>query len=270
MTGYLGKMEVHVHALLPCYLLLMMGLGAGHAAVNALVCLLLHETGHIAVAALLREPVLSLTLMPMGGKVHIGGLYRLPALKLIAIALAGPMASMLGAFIGIMLPHVFPLRFALMNLMLAAFNLLPAAPLDGGRLLTALIRGRLGLRRSVRITVWMGRIFGGMLLAAAVILLFAGAPFLPICIVGIYMIAAAEQESESCEMSALNDVMQLTKASRLMRPMPMQIYTCLPGTPEAQILRILRPDRCTILNWQGTGKWESDICWLENKLGNPP
>src|SRR5262245_643146 len=110
---------------------------------------LFHELSHSVVARAYKIPVISITLFVFGGVARIG---REPskAIQEFNIAIAGPIASLFlaGAFFGLTL--IFPYSamagalatwLAETNLSLALFNLVPGFPLDGGRILRAIVWG---------------------------------------------------------------------------------------------------------------------------------
>lgn len=126
-------------------------------------CIALHEAGHALAARAYGIGTRDITLYPMGG---IASLERMPERpgREIAIALAGPAVNVLialgivaGAILGeVTLPglwtspevglgELFLSRLLLANTFLALFNLIPAFPMDGGRVLRALLS--LGMTR---------------------------------------------------------------------------------------------------------------------------
>jgi stage IV sporulation protein FB len=126
------------------------------------VCVVLHELGHAAVALWHGIPITSITLYPFGGVARLGTRFVRGQVEL-RIALAGPIVNLalaaivwLAAAGRVLGPWPAPAQQLLAvlfwaNLMLAAFNLLPAFPLDGGRVLRGALEPSLG---RVRATVW--------------------------------------------------------------------------------------------------------------------
>ncbi len=121
------------------------------AAVLLFVCVLLHELGHSIVARWFGIPVHQVTLFIFGGVAQIGQEAKRPLVELL-VALAGPLVSFgLAAFfvyaIGIVPRHspVADITQALLNYLFSVnagillFNLLPGFPLDGGRVLRAIL-----------------------------------------------------------------------------------------------------------------------------------
>ncbi len=136
-----------------------------------LASLLAHELAHSLVARRYGVPVKSITLWLLGGISELGGEAPGPAAEA-RIAGAGPLTSLVlgGIFIGLAvlagtghparasIPGVIVTALAYLgvsNVVLAVFNVIPAAPLDGGRLLRAVVWWRTGDK--VKATVWAGR-----------------------------------------------------------------------------------------------------------------
>ena len=134
--------------------------------------LILHELGHSVIALRYKIPVVSITLFFFGGLARIA---RDPetALQEFNIAIAGPIVSfMLGAaFMGIYaVAPSGPLQLAALylseiNLILGAFNLLPGFPMDGGRVLRAIVWGiTKNFDRATQIASRSGQIFAYMMI----------------------------------------------------------------------------------------------------------
>ena len=132
-------------------------LGAGTFAAS----LLAHELAHTAAALRARVPVEEVKLVFLGGMARLGDSPR-RAVDELRIAAAGPAAS--AALAALFAVSALPLGnpatsapaalfawSAAMNLVLAAFNMLPFAPLDGGRVLAALLWRRSGDRLGARL-----------------------------------------------------------------------------------------------------------------------
>jgi len=135
----------------------------------------LHEYGHALAARYFGIGTQDITLYPIGGVARLESMPRSPGAELI-VAAAGPFVNMVLAF-GFAAYHTLtsatggsaftasgeltlPLQLAVVNLGLGLFNLVPAFPMDGGRILRALLA--IGGNR-VRATVWAARV--GRLLA---------------------------------------------------------------------------------------------------------
>lgn len=109
----------------------------------AFLSVIVHEFAHIYVARGLKYQVETLELLPFGGVAHIYNLGKASAGQEIMIALAGPATSLVITIVSYLFYQSIPLYKDLFqflyntNFMLATFNMLPALPLDGGRVVRA-------------------------------------------------------------------------------------------------------------------------------------
>jgi Zn-dependent protease len=141
--------------------------GACAFAVLLLVSVLLHEIGHCLVARAFDLPVKSITVTFLAGLTEITEPPQTPAREY-AVAVVGPMVSLLLAGIGWAgrevlepgsLPFLLMTVVAASNALVAAFNLLPGLPLDGGRVLRSVLWRLTGdPDRSTIAAAWAGRV----------------------------------------------------------------------------------------------------------------
>ncbi|MEZ4380787.1 MAG: site-2 protease family protein [Nannocystaceae bacterium] len=156
---------------------------------------LLHELGHALTARLYGIETRRITLSPLGGIAQLDSGALSPRAEL-WVALAGPLTSFalaglfftIAAVTGSFSPTTFVGGLAWANLMLAAFNMLPAFPMDGGRVFRAALAKRVGYRRATEAAVKVGR-------AAAVGMMLLGLFTRPLLIlVGAFVYFAAGAE----------------------------------------------------------------------------
>jgi Zn-dependent protease len=134
------------------------GLGAKAVIVLLMGCasVLLHELGHAFVGRLLRVPTVGITLHALGGETRLAAFPSRPRDEVL-IAAAGPAVSLLcagGAGVWLLATNaIWAEVLMVVNLLLAGSNLIPALPLDGGRLLRAALVPHYGLRRATELAV---------------------------------------------------------------------------------------------------------------------
>jgi Zn-dependent protease len=131
------------------------------------VSVLLHELGHCLVARSFGLPVRRIVVNFLAGATEVTRQPETPGREY-AVAVAGPMVSLLLAGAGVgLLPHLehhslswrVVENVALSNGLIAAFNLLPGLPLDGGRVLRAVVWKVIGdADRATRVAAWAGRV----------------------------------------------------------------------------------------------------------------
>lgn len=193
--------------------LLVAGIMALTGAVLVVVTTFAHELGHALEARHRDIEVVGITLLLFGGVTEMHA-HSQTARDELAVAAVGPYVSLLcGALFGIVATFADALLPALAaapvgqvagvlgwwNVLLAVFNLVPGAPLDGGRVLRALLWMALGDRmRALTISVRLGQILGvaliGFGLWTLTRTLAAWVPALAFVVVGTFMIRAAGSE----------------------------------------------------------------------------
>jgi Zn-dependent protease len=143
-------------------------------AISLFAAVLLHEIGHATMALRFEMPVRAITLMILGGMTEIDQEDASPK-HLFLVAAAGPAVNVALGVTCIVTARVLPsswtdlmiylVLFGGLNLFLAVFNLIPAMPLDGGRMLKATLSFRMDSVRAGHITGTVGRtiaLIGGM------------------------------------------------------------------------------------------------------------
>lgn len=169
--GRVAGINVYLH---PTFLLLLawpLMTGGGFLAAALIVaafgCVLLHELGHALAARRFGIGTEDITLYPIGGVARLNRIPRSPRAEVL-IALAGPAVNVviLAALLGlgwsgmiraVPLPAVFLVNLIFVNAMLVGFNMIPAFPMDGGRVLRAALSGWLGRVRATEIAAGIGR-----------------------------------------------------------------------------------------------------------------
>ncbi|MCL4232163.1 MAG: site-2 protease family protein [Dehalococcoidia bacterium] len=217
------------------------GSTAGHVALAVVssvlffASIILHELGHSLVARLYQIPVRSITLFLFGGVAHITRDAARPSAELL-MALAGPLVSfaIAAACFGSLWAmggggsepqHVMLLWVGAMNGLLGAFNLLPAFPMDGGRVFHSLLWLITGNRyRASMVAGWTGRLFAWSMMALGALALlghvvwvfdrFGGVWFI---FIGLFLEGAARQ---SLFYARLAETLDRYRAGDLMVPNP--------------------------------------------------
>jgi Zn-dependent protease len=137
------------------------------------LCVLLHEFGHALSAARYGIPTKDITLLPIGGLARLEKIPERPWHELV-VAIAGPAVNVgiiivLGAlmYFGKGLPlgmdilslesNSLLVNLLLVNISLVVFNLIPAFPMDGGRILRSLLAMKLSKLKATKIAVRIGQ-----------------------------------------------------------------------------------------------------------------
>ncbi len=193
------------------------------------VCVVLHEFGHIAAARYFGIATPDITLLPIGGVARLERMPEEPGQEFV-IAIAGPLVNV--AIAGLILlvlggpaavgemaviedPRTdFLVRLAGVNIFLVLFNMIPAFPMDGGRILRAALASRLSWSRATQIAATIGQ-------GLAFVFGFVGLFYNPLLIfIGIFVYLAAAAEAQNAQMrevatSVLVGDVMITEFARL-------------------------------------------------------
>jgi Zn-dependent protease/predicted transcriptional regulator len=214
--GTIAGIGVYMHATFLLLILFILGLylhqgrtleGALAGILFILVifgCIVLHELGHALAARKYGIQTRDITLLPIGGLARLERMPDVPIQEL-WVALAGPAVNAViagGLYVGALIagisPQVQPFhwtggnflnRLMVVNLWLLAFNLIPAFPMDGGRVLRAILATRMEYTRA---TVLASRIGQAIAYVFGFVGLFTD-PFL--LFIALFVWMGAEQEA---------------------------------------------------------------------------
>jgi len=185
--------------------------GDASAAVDTVVfviavfgCVVLHELGHALAARRYGITTPDITLLPIGGLARLSRIPEKPSEEIV-IAIAGPAVNVVIAAILIVAfgagfdpaslseienpTYGFATRLAVVNIFLVLFNIIPAFPMDGGRVLRALLAFRMGRRKATELAARIGQAlaFGFGFLG-----LIGGNAILVFIAIFVYLAAAGE------------------------------------------------------------------------------
>ncbi len=185
------------------------------------ISILLHEVAHSIVAKQHKIPVHKITLFFFGGVASIGK-GKLTPKKEFEMAVAGPLFSILLSLLffivykSVSFLYVNALAFYLykINLIVALFNLAPGFPLDGGRILRAILwYFYKDIVKATKIASFCGKVFAGILVIGGFIGLFFGGFGLWFIVLGFFLYMIAET---SYEQTVVNVLLQGVKVDKLL------------------------------------------------------
>ena len=211
-------------------------------ATGLFVGVLLHELGHSWTARRYGVTITSITLWIFGGMAHMENLPEDWDVELY-VALAGPAMSVLVGAVCYALLFVLPAQpilvfvvgsLAVINVTLAIFNLVPAFPMDGGRVLRALLARSRPYAEATQTAAAVGKL---MAVLMAVFAVLAFAPLLLLIAMFVYVAAGAESRT-----TVVRELLRDMTARELMST---EIRTVTPETTVAEFLDRVLTERTT-------------------------
>ena len=174
-------------------------------------CVLLHELGHALAARQFGILTRNITLLPIGG---VAALERMPrkSLQELWIAVAGPLVNVaiaLTLVVGLLLIPLptgsvilaFVSNLVVANVILVVFNMIPAFPMDGGRVLRSLLAMKMDYVRATQIAATVGQVCA---IGLGLLGLFLGDVLL--VLIGCFVFFAARAEKNFVAARPLDDL----------------------------------------------------------------
>lgn len=188
-------------------------------------CIVLHELGHALTARRYGIPTRDITLLPIGGVARLERMPEDPTQEF-RVAIAGPAVNVFIAIVivvglsvaGAWKPFTeiawiggtasdFLLRLMWVNLFIVGFNLLPAFPMDGGRILRSILARKLDLVQATQISAKIGQ---SMAFVFGFFGILALNPFL--ILIALFVFVGAQAESHSAQLTSFIRGLQVKDA----------------------------------------------------------
>lgn len=210
------EVRIHVTFFILLAFVAFQGMAGGQGAAGALdavlfvsaafVCVLLHEFGHVFAARGYGIHTPDITLLPIGGMARLERMPRKPSQELV-VAVCGPLVNIVIAaaiylLLGVSLvmnPEYhfeqtgrFWEKLMAWNLLMVAFNMIPAFPMDGGRVLRAFLAMLLDYGRATR---WAATLGQAIALVTALWMLLSGNVSPVLLLIAFFIFMAAGQEA---------------------------------------------------------------------------
>lgn len=235
----------------PLFFVLLLGAAAFGLLPQVLLLfaiVLWHETAHIIVAKLYHLDVTEVELLPFGGVARLEALLQTnPSLEW-KVAIIGPISNLLlmGLLYGASLHYNLPdslYEFALMaNAGMFFFNLLPALPLDGGRVLRSILVQRRGFREATDMAALIGQVMAVLMCAWGVYVLYSG--FMggtAFIVLAAFVFTAARSERKNAVYIFMRYMTHKKSEIRLRRVMVLHQLVATTETSVGEVVRKFQP-----------------------------
>jgi len=230
------------------------------------VFVVVHELSHSWVARHYNIKVRKIILYPIGGVSEIEEIPKNPRIEW-RMAIAGPLASFLIGGILLALDQIITIEtlpipgleatgnllftLGILNLLLGAFNLIPAFPMDGGRVFRALLAERMKYSDATKYAAFIGRFLGIMM---AVFGIFYN---IWLTIIGVFIYIGANEEAES---TIVSTTMARVRIKDVMYP---EAAVAKPETTLAEALEIMFKARYHDILVEKDGVLQGIVTWSE-------
>jgi stage IV sporulation protein FB len=241
-------MKVKVHPLFVLLMLISCWTPYFTEMVLLFATVVIHELGHVAAAFFLGYRVKEMEILPFGGVARLehGSMGWQPRHETL-IAIAGPFVNFFMLFLIIALQGIsrIPPETASyliqVNLTLAFFNLLPALPLDGGRIARAAYARKLGFQMATGVAIHMAFLLSTVLMMAGLLALWAGFVQIGMVTLGVFLFVSAWQLRRQLQYDTIR-FLDTKKRQRLNRPLPVRSIAATNETPLLRVLAQFAPD----------------------------
>lgn len=225
---------------------------------------LAHEFAHVATARWLNVPVAEVELLPFGGVTRVGADLVMDPSKEFYVAAAGPASNLVMVGIGVAFKNyglwdnnLGPF-FLQCNLLIAAFNLLPALPLDGGRVYRAYLAPRMGIRDATYRAAGLGQAWAVIIAMFGSVGLVMGFTGLDVLLTGLFLFYAATRERGMAPYLFIRHVAQKKEELSRVGVLPSEILTAFEHVTLGDIIRCFVPQKfhmvlCMNKEWQFKG-----------------
>lgn len=231
---------LYIHILIAPMIILSYYLGSLSTFLMSFGVVLVHELFHLLTSLILGADVKSIIILPFGMTLRLSHDVMRHPKKEIAIALSGPFANVLMLFVAeFLVPSVNLSVFKVINWSVLILNLIPVPPLDGGRVLRAVIIKYTGLMSAAGIIRRISKIFIALisLLGAGVVIYTHGNPSL--MIIGAFLAFSMIEEKRNSDLLIMYELIGEKEKFKNKNLIPVRIICANCDAPAKAVVRKL-------------------------------
>ncbi len=213
---------------------------------------LFHELSHVFTAKLMKVSVSEVRIYPFGVNAKLSRSYIQSSEKEFLIAFAGPLSNLL-LFWMVMIIKSFTDSELLsycadLNLAMCAVNLVPALPLDGGRMLKSMLTSKYGIIRSYNFMLKLSRGIVIVLMTASVIFFFVSSFNFSLILISAFLLQNLCTEQQALSVIALKEILNSSNKFSSNTEYPTKIICVSGNMPARRILKFLSYDYCYVVH----------------------
>ena len=249
-------MRARVHPLFAAALLLAAAFGFIREFLLLMAAVTIHEMTHVTVGLIFRARVEEIVITPLGEAAVLKGLDRVSPGGRAAVILAGPAINILIGFMGLWLFNISDISmpetgvglgyFFAANIALGLFNLLPAFPLDGGRLCQLVLGNMIGVARANRLVCRMSRAAAAFIIIVGLAQVTLYSYNMSLYLIGVYIIKNLSKEQLKLSFDFFCYFTPQRRAAQ--RVVPIKFFAVTPSMNMADLVDCLRWDTYSVFN----------------------
>ncbi len=213
---------------------------------------LLHEFAHVFCALRLGVSVSRITIYPFGVAAQLSSEYIKSSEKEFIISFSGPFLNIILFWLCVMLTHYLPyniLSFCIdINIAMAVVNLIPALPLDGGRMLKSILTSQFGIIRAYNFMYRLSRILICSLGVFAIYLFFNSGFNFSLILISAFLFQNLSREEKSISRITLNELLNYSKKLKSRNTYKTKVICVTEETLASTLLRHLSYDYFCIVH----------------------
>ncbi len=188
------------------YLVLLLIIGFKDDFFITFLMVLIHESAHYLSARLMGFSSFSVEILPYGAKLNLKEMDEASIEEDIIISLSGPIINLLLAVFFYFFTFKYSEFIARVNIALFIFNMLPAFPLDGGRVVRSLLCKKVTLRKANKISAVLGMLFGFLLMFCFFVTFFKHNVNISLGIASVFIITFSYKEKRRAAYIIMADI----------------------------------------------------------------
>ncbi|MDI3480484.1 MAG: stage sporulation protein [Tepidanaerobacteraceae bacterium] len=254
MTVKIMEMEVKIDFFFILLILISLMAGLWYELIAAIMALGFHEIGHIAAAQSLGLRVDRIEILPFGGRIKIVNLDEATPEAEMLTVLAGPMVNFA---VSIVLSYFLlnqgetilrtVKNFIHYQLIIGFFNMLPALPLDGGRVFVLWLRQYMNYISAIRIAAKITKILALVMFLFAAVGLSKGRFFFNFVIAGFFLWSYAFKEEKEAPLAFLKNIARKKEMLFKKGFLPLELLVAVESATAKQLLYKFDPHKYYIV-----------------------
>ena len=188
----------------------------------AFLTILFHELGHLISIKTSKIEISFIKIEPFGITIRLKNFFIKNPKEEFMVAVSGPLANFILSLICYLLFKDKASFFILSNISMGVFNLLPAYPLDGGRMLMAHLTKTKGYLKSYRLVLTLTKITGIFLVVMGIFIIFISGFNLSFCVIGAFLFFNLSGEEKRTYFYLLKELTEYKEKNRDVEKMPVK------------------------------------------------